>query len=616
MNEKGSVNAVPNFGGPGRGGGPGRIYMQPKPKIRDARGTLKRIVGYLMKSRVVMCFAALCAVLSTVITIAGTRLNGYIVDTFIADKNVRMLAAVCLCMAGMYIISVIAVYVQNVIMIRVAQDTSKTLRRDLYNRILRLPLKYFDTNSSGDIMSRLVNDVDNINTAMAQTVVQLITNIVSVTGMLIAMLLLSPVLTLVTLVTTPSVFFMTKFMAKKAQPFFVSQQRELGKLNGHVEEMVSGQKVLRMFGREKRVTEEFDAINRRYASNAIKAQCVSSVIGPISNMINNIGYLIVAVLGGICVIRGFGGITVGVVFSFLLYMKNFTNPINQILQLANTLQLAIASAERVFEAIDEKPETDADGAAETVNLGGDIQLNNIDFYYVEGKPVLHNATITASPGQTIAIVGPTGAGKTTIISLLTGFYDPGGGEILLDGVSSAKISRKALRRSISLVLQDTFLFSDTIRENIRYGRIDASNLDVEQAARRAHAHEFIMQLPKGYDTILADNGQNLSQGQRQLLNISRAVISQAAVLILDEATSSVDTRTEVVIQEALLELMRGKTSFVIAHRLSTIKNADKIVVIDGGRVIEQGTHSELLSADGFYAKMYASQFGNAGIAID
>ncbi|MDR0904895.1 MAG: ABC transporter ATP-binding protein/permease [Oscillospiraceae bacterium] len=611
MAEIKNISAVPNFGNQGRGGGPGRIYMQPKPKIKDARGTLKRILGYLMKFRIVMGIAALCAILSTAITITGTRLNGYIVDTFIADKNVRMLGVVCLIMAGMYIVSVTAVYVQNMIMIRVAQDTSKNLRRDLFNQIIKLPLKFFDTNSSGDIMSRLVNDVDNINTAMAQTVVQLITNIVSVTGMLAAMLMLSPLLTLVCLVTTPTTFFMTRFMAKKAQPFFVGQQKELGSLNGHVEEMVSGQKVLRMFGREKRVVEDFNAINRRYASDAIKAQCVSSVIGPISNMINNIGYLIVAVLGGICVIRGFGGITVGAVFSFLLYMKNFSNPINQILQLTNTLQLAIASAERVFEAMDEEPEKDADEAAETADIRGDIKLSGIDFSYAEGKPVLHGATITAAPGQTVAIVGPTGAGKTTIISLLTRFYDPTGGEILLDGVPARGIRRRSLRRAISLVLQDTFLFSDTIRENIRYGRIDASDAEVEQAARRAHAHEFIMQLPKGYDTILSDNGQNLSQGQRQLLNIARAIISQASVLILDEATSSVDTRTEQVIQDALLELMRGKTSFVIAHRLSTIKNADKIVVIDNGRVIEQGTHSELLDASGFYARMYASQFGGA-----
>ncbi|MDR0861977.1 MAG: ABC transporter ATP-binding protein/permease [Oscillospiraceae bacterium] len=612
MAEIKNISAVPSFGGPGgRGGGPGRIYMQPKPKIKDARGTLKRILGYIMKFRAVMGIAALCAILATAITITGTRLNGYIVDTFIAEKNVRMLGIVCLIMAGMYIVSVTAVYVQNMIMIRVAQDTSKNLRRDLFNRIIKLPLKFFDTNSSGDIMSRLVNDVDNINTAMAQTVVQLITNIVSVTGMLAAMLLLSPLLTVVCLVTTPTTFFMTRFMAKKAQPFFVGQQRELGSLNGHVEEMVSGQKVLRMFGRERRVVEDFNAINRRYASDAIKAQSVSSVIGPISNMINNIGYLIVAVLGGVCVIRGFGGITVGAVFSFLLYMKNFTNPINQILQLTNTLQLAIASAERVFEAMDETPETDEDKAVDAADIRGDIKLNGIDFSYVEGKPVLHGATITAAPGQTVAIVGPTGAGKTTIISLLTRFYDADDGEILLDGVPARDITRRSLRRKISLVLQDTFLFSDTIRENIRYGRIDASDGDVEQAARRAHAHEFIMQLPQGYDTVLSDNGQNLSQGQRQLLNIARAIISQSSVLILDEATSSVDTRTEQVIQDALLELMRGKTSFVIAHRLSTIKNADKIVVIDGGRVIEQGTHGELLAANGFYARMYASQFGGA-----
>jgi ATP-binding cassette subfamily B protein len=566
-----------------------------------------------MEFSVAMTLAVFCALVSTVITIIGTRLNGYTVDTFIAQKDIRMLGIICLVMVGIYIIGVVAVYVQNTIMISVAQNTSKNLRRDLFSRIQWLPLRYFDTNSSGDIMSRLTNDVDNINTAMAQTVVQLITSAVSIAGMLAAMLLLSPLLTFVCVITTPATFFTSKFMAKKAQPFFVGQQRELGSLNGHIEEMVSGQKVLRMFRREKRVVAEFDAINSRYASNAIKAQCVSSVIGPMSNMINNIGYLVVAVLGGVCVIRGVGGITVGAVFSFLLYMRNFTNPISNILQLANALQLAIASAERVFETMDEEPERDDTGVSETSNIKGDIKLHHIDFSYTPGKPTLHDATITAESGQTVAIVGPTGAGKTTIISLLTRFYDADSGEILFDGVPAQKIRRRDLRRAISLVLQDTFLFSDTIRENIRYGRIDASDDEVKQAAQRAHAHDFIMQLPQGYDTVLSDNGQNLSQGQRQLLNIARAVISKASVLILDEATSSVDTRTEQEIQEALLELMRGKTSFVIAHRLSTIKNADKIVVIDGGRVIEQGTHSELLTANGFYAEMYTSQFG-AGLA--
>jgi ATP-binding cassette subfamily B protein len=566
-----------------------------------------------MEFRAGMAIAVLCALASTVITIIGTRLNGYTVDTFIARKDIRMLGVVCLIMAGIYIIGVISVYVQNTIMIRVAQDTSKNLRRDLFSRIQWLPLRYFDTNSSGDIMSRLINDVDNINTAMAQTVVQLITSVVSIVGMLAAMLLLSPLLTLVCLITTPATFFTSKFMAKKAQPFFVGQQRELGSLYGHIEEMVSGQKVLRMFRREKRVVAEFDAINSRYASNAIKAQCVSSVIGPMSKMINNIGYLIVAVLGGVCVIRGIGGITVGAVFSFLLYMRNFTNPISNILQLANTLQLAIASAERVFETMDEEQERDDTGISETADIKGDIRLSHIDFSYTPGKPVLRDATIIAKPGQTVAIVGPTGAGKTTIISLLTRFYDADSGEILFDGIPARKIQRRGLRRTISLVLQDTFLFSDTILENIRYGRIDASDDEVKQAALRAHAHDFIMQLPQGYDTVLSDNGQNLSQGQRQLLNIARAVISKASVLILDEATSSIDTRTEQEIQSALLELMRGKTSFVIAHRLSTIKNADKIVVIDGGRVIEQGTHSKLVAVKGFYAEMYASQFGTAAV---
>ena len=426
--------------------------------------------------------------------------------------------------------------------------------------------------------------------------------------MLAAMLLLSPLLTLIGLVTTPLMFLTTKAIAKRSQKFFVAQQNQLGQLDGYIEEMISGQKLVKIFSREPDVEEQFGRINARLVSSATKAQAVSSVMGPLNNMINNLTYLILTVCGGVFIIRGIAGITVGVIFSFLLYMRNFTGPINNILNLFNTIQAALAGAERVFEVMeDETEETDTPGAKDVQGIGGNVELEAVDFSYIPGKPVLKGVTISAKQGQMIAIVGPTGAGKTTIINLLTRFYD-------IDGQDIGSITRKSLRRSISVVLQDTFLFSDTIRENIRYGRLTAADAEVEQAAKLSHAHDFIAQLPHGYDTVLTDNGSNLSQGQRQLLGIARAMLAQSSVLILDEATSSVDTRTELMIQHALLRLMRGKTSFVIAHRLSTIRNADQIVVIDGGRVIETGTHGELLARGGFYASLYNSQF-KKGVAI-
>lgn len=589
-----------------RRGGPG--WTMERAHLKDVKGTAKRLIRYLMTYKNKLLFVLCCSLVSTLITITGTRLNGYIVDTFIADKNVRMLFIICLVLVGMYLAGVVASYVQNIWMISISQNISAKMRSDLFCHVQKLPLSYFDTHSSGDVMSRLTNDMDNVNNAMSQTAVQVFTSIISIVGMLIAMLMLSPLLTLVCLIATPLTIFTTRTIAKVAQKYFVSQQRELGRLNGFIEEMVSGQKVLRLFSREKKITEEFDVINRSYISNAIRAQIASGLIGPSNNTVNNLTYLLISALGAYCVIKGIGGITVGVIFSFLLFMRNFTNPINNILMMANSLQLALASAERVFETMDQAPETDGEKATDSVNISGNIQFKHVDFSYVPDKPVLRDASISAESGQTVALVGPTGAGKTTIISLLPRFYDKNSGEILIDGRPIEGITRSCTRKSVSLVLQDTFLFSASIIDNIRFGNAEATDEEVINAAKRAHAHEFIMQLPMGYETVLSDNGQNLSQGQRQLLNIARAIVSKASVLILDEATSSVDTRTELLIQKALLELMKGKTSFVIAHRISTIKNADKILVIQDGHVSEEGTHQELLNKGGFYANLYSSQF--------
>jgi ATP-binding cassette, subfamily B, multidrug efflux pump len=597
----------------GRSGPNARLYKE-KTEIKDVKGTLKRIIMYLGKRWHILLIVFVCALITTLITIIGIQLNGYTVDEFIFNKDIAGLARICIVMILIYLVSAFSTYMQNFLMIRVAQKTSASIRSDLFSSLQKLPLNYFDTHSSGDLMSRLTNDVDNINLTLSQSIVQLFSGVVSVVGMLIAMLLLSPLLTLIGLLTMPLMFFTSKILAVKSQKYFTEQQYELGRLNGYIEEMVSGQKVVKVFSREKEVEGHFKKINEKLVSSSMKAQAISSVMGPVNNTINNLTYLIITVFGGILIIKGFAGITVGVIFSFLLYMRNFTQPINNILNLFSTIQSAIAGAERVFEVMDEEKEKDVDNARDIKNIEGNVEIESVNFSYIPGKPILKEATISAKKGQAVAIVGPTGAGKTTIINLLTKFYDIDGGAIYIDGQNINVITRKSLRQSISMVLQDTYLFSDTIRENIRYGRLIATDEEVKQAAKLAHAHDFIMQLPQGYDTILTDNGGNLSQGQRQLLSIARAMIAQSSVLILDEATSSIDTRTELIIQSALLKLMRGKTSFVIAHRLSTIKNADKIIVLDGGRVVETGTHNELLSLGGFYANLYNSQF-KKGMAI-
>ena len=413
------------------------------------------------------------------------------------------------------------------------------------------------------------------------------------------MLLLSPTLTLISLVTVPLMLVITRSVMKFTSKYFRKQQKELGELNGYVEEIVSGQKAIILFGQEENVKKNFNKINRNLKRSGQIAQALSGVMGPIMNLINNITYLIVAVAGGYMILTS--DITPGIVFSFLLYTKNFSRPINEIANLLNTMQSALAGAERVFEVLDEEKEFEVEGAEILENPQGNISLKNVTFSYISGKPVLKNATFDALPDQTIAIVGPTGAGKTTIISLLSRFYDIESGDITIDGKSIYELTRDSLRGSIGMVLQDTYLFSESVFDNIRYGRPSATAEDVIDAAKKAGAHSFITQLESGYDTILSDNGQDLSQGQRQLIAIARAMLSKPPILILDEATSSIDTRTEVKIQEALKVLMKGRTNFVIAHRLSTIKNADIILVIDKGEIVERGNHDELISRDGFYA---------------
>ena len=591
------------------GAGPPQLHRKKAEKIKDIKGTIKRLLGYLIEKKFNIFIVFILCFVTTLISILGTRLNGYTIDKFIETGDMKGLAFICIILVLMYLVNIFSTYYQNIVMVKISQRVSAKIRKELFTALQKLPLKYFDNNSSGDLMSRLTNDVDNINTTLSQSVTQLFSGIINVVGMLIAMLLLSPILTLIGMITVPLTFIATKTLVKKTQSFFVKQQRELGNLNGYIEEMVSGQKVVLLFSEEEKVKEEFSEINERLTKGAIIAQGVSSFMGPINNFINNISYLIISVVGGYLILKG-SEITVGIVFSFLLYMRNFTRPINEIMNLFNTIQGALAGAERVFEVIDEEKEKDKDNAVNIDNIEGHVELRGVTFSYSNGKEILKNVSLEAKKGEVIAIVGPTGAGKTTIVNLLTKFYDIDSGEILIDGKNIDEITRESLRKTVAMVLQDTYLFSETVSENIRYGRLDASDEEVIEAAKMADAHHFIKQLPQGYDTVLSDNGGNLSQGQRQLLAIARAILSNASILILDEATSSIDTRTEVLIQNAMLKLMEGKTTFVIAHRLSTIRNADKILALKDGEIIESGTHDELLAKEGFYANLYNSQFKN------
>lgn len=591
------------------GAGPYQLHRKKAEKIKDIKGTIKRLLGYLIEKKFNIFIVFVLCFITTLISILGTRLNGYTIDNFIETGDMNGLGFICIVLVLMYLVNIFSTYYQNMVMLKIAQRISATMRKDLFTALQKLPLKYFDSNSSGDLMSRLTNDVDNINTTLSQSVTQLFSGIINIIGMFIAMILLSPILTLIGMITIPLTFMTTKTLAKKTQRFFVKQQRKLGILNGYIEEMVSGQKVVLLFSEEEKVKLEFSEINERLTKSAIFAQGVSSFMGPINNFINNISYLIISVVGGYLILKG-SAITVGIVFSFLLYMRNFTRPINEIMNLFNTIQSALAGAERVFEVIDEEKENDKDDAIDIDNIEGHVELKDVTFSYTNGKEILKNVSLEAKKGEVIAIVGPTGAGKTTIVNLLTKFYNIDSGKILIDGKNIDEITRESLRKMVAMVLQDTYLFSETVSENIRYGRLEASDEEVIEAAKMADAHHFIKQLPQGYDTVLADNGGNLSQGQRQLLAIARAILSNASILILDEATSSIDTRTEVLIQNAMLKLMEGKTTFVIAHRLSTIKNADKILALKDGEIIESGTHDELLAKEGFYANLYNSQFKN------
>lgn len=602
---------MPNLKGPGPGGPHHNAMTVVKPK--NTKGTLFRVIGYLAAKKYTIFSVFFFCLISTVVTILGTRVQGIAVDDYIIKGDARGLLMICGILLLMYLVGVGTTYLQSVLMVDIAQRTIAKIRTDLFANFQKLPISFFDTHSSGDLMSRLTNDIDNIGNTLTQSITQLFSGVISVIGILIAMLILSPVMTLISLITIPVMLLVTNGIVKFTRKYFRQQQQNLGEMNGFVEETVSGQKIVKLFDREEKAVEEFEVINEKLRRSGAISQGLSGVMGPSMNLINNLTYLIVAVLGGYLIIKGYP-VTVGIVYSFLLYMKNFARPLSEIANLFNTIQSALAGAERVFEIMDEPGEQDEPGACDVEKLKGNISLEHVNFSYIKGKTVLHDANIEVKSGQRIAIVGPTGAGKTTIISLLTRFYDKDSGRILIDGQEIESYTRQGIRKNIGMVLQDTYLFSETVRDNIRYGNLTATDEEVEKAAKMANAHSFIIHLPQGYDTILSDNASNISQGQRQLIAIARAILSDPSVLILDEATSSIDTRTEEKIQDALLTLMENRTSFIIAHRLSTIRSADLILVIDKGRIVERGTHQQLLDADGFYANLYNSQF-KTGLAI-
>jgi ATP-binding cassette subfamily B protein len=507
----------------------------------------------------------------------------------------------------LYVISSLFSYIQEYVMAGVSQNVVRRMRDNVSDKINRLPLKYFDQNAVGDILSRVTNDTETISTTLQRGVTQIISSLVTVTGILIIMVTINPLLTLITLVSLPLSMFAITFVMKNSQKYFKGQQKEIGELNGHVEEIFSGHIIVKAYGKEDGAIEQFNAINKKLSTTTWKAQFLSGLIMPINNLISNLGYVMISIVGAILGIRGI--ITIGSIQAFLQYNKQLNHPIAMLGQITNQLQSAVAAAERVFQIIDETEEIkDETNSIELDSITGDIEFKHVKFGYNEDSILIKDLNITASEGQTVAIVGPTGAGKTTLVNLIMRFYEVNGGEITIDGKNINNIKRNSLRHHIGMVLQDTWLFNGTIKENIAYGRENATDEEIIVAAKAAQAHHFIKTLSHGYDTVLNEEGTNLSQGQKQLLTIARAFLSDPGILILDEATSSIDTRTEIQIQKAMSNLSYGRTSFVIAHRLSTIKNASSILVMNHGDVIESGTHTELLNQDGFYADLYNSQF--------
>lgn len=591
------------------GGHPGgrSRFGGPVVKAKDSKGTLKRIWNYMKKEKKALILSIIIVLLTTLLGLVGPYLIGIIVDDYIIPKDISGTMKMSILLAIVYVVFSFFTWIQSYIMINVSFKTIKRLRQDLFNQLQTLSLKFFDKRTHGDLMSRVTNDIDQLNNALSQSVVQIFSTVLTAVGVIIAMLLLNWVMAIVTLCVVPLMFFVTKKIIKYSSSNFIKRQRDLGELNGVIEESISGLEVIQLFGKEEKVFQNFTTVNERLRHSSVQAEMLSGSLGPVNNFINNLGLGLIIAAGALLTLNGYA--TVGVIAAFVTYSRQFFRPINQLSSLINTFQAAIAGAERAFEIMDEVPDLqDKKDALPVESLKGDVEFAHVSFGYSKDKTILKDINLQAKSGQTIAIVGPTGSGKTTIINLLTRFYEVDSGSVKIDGRDIKDFQVRDLRKNIGIVLQDTFLFAGSIMENIRYGKLDATDEEVIQAAKTASAHRFIKHLPDKYETIISSGGGNLSQGQKQLLAIARAILADASILILDEATSSIDTKTEIEIQTGLGNLMEGRTSFVIAHRLKTIEKADVILVVLDGEIIERGTHQELLEKKGFYYESYRNQF--------
>lgn len=604
----------------GWGRGPG--FTRAVDKAKNPKRTLRRLLREFHPYRFRIALVVLAAILSTVFAIWSPKILGnattVLFDGFIgrlrhipgAHVDFHAIFHDLIFLAALYFISAGFSYVQQYVMAVVAQRLTFTLRAKLMEKLNRLPVQFFDNHPHGDVLSRFVNDFDNISSTLQQSLTQLITSIVTFGGVIIMMLTISPLMTLAVAATLPLSVGLTTLVVRRSQRYFKDQRRQLGELNGHVEEAYTGHATIKAYGREDSTIERFEAINRDLYQSSWRAQFMTGIIFPMMNVIGNLGYVLVSVLGGILVMRR--TIQIGDIQAFIQYARQFSQPITQMASISNIIQSLLASTERIYEILDQPEEPpDASTSSPTPDVRGHVQFKEVAFSYTPDAPLIKDFSLNAQSGSKVAIVGPTGAGKTTLVNLLMRFYEVESGHILIDGMDIREIGRKELRRLYAMVLQDTWLFHGTIRDNIAYGREGATFQDIEEAARSARADHFIRTLPEGYDTILNEEASNISQGQRQLLTIARAFLANPTILILDEATSSVDTRTEIAVQLAMTHLMQGRTSFVIAHRLSTIRQADVIVVMNHGRIVEQGSHPDLLARQGFYYDLYQSQFQRA-----
>lgn len=610
-------------GGPMKGGPMGRGPMghghgaAMGEKANDFSGTMKQLMKYMSKYKIAIIAVLLFAIGSTVFSIVGPKILGKATTKIFEGLMAKVsgtggidfgaIEKILLILVCLYLVSALFSFVQGYIMSGISQKISYEMRNQISEKINRMPMKYFDTKTHGEILSRITNDVDTLGMSLNQSLTQLITSVTTMVGILIMMLSISWIMTLAALVIIPLSMFAVRKVVGRSQKYFKKQQRFLGHVNGLVEENYGGHQIVRVFNKEEEVTEEFNKLNDELYDSAWRSQFLSGMMQPLMAFIGNLGYVMVSILGGWLAIRK--TIEVGDIQSFIQYVRNFTQPINQLAQVANQLQSTAAAAERVFEFLDEEEEDQTViNPADVNDIKGNIEFEHVNFGYKENKTIIHDFSVNVKKGQKIAIVGPTGAGKTTIVKLLMRFYDVNSGAIKIDGHDIRNFNRSELREAFGMVLQDTWLFNGTIKENIRYGKLDATDEEVVEAAKSANVHHFIKTLNDGYNMVLDEEASNVSQGQKQLLTIARAILADPKILILDEATSSVDTRTELLIQKAMDNLMEGRTSFIIAHRLSTIKNADMILVMNEGDIVEQGSHEELLEKGGFYAKLYNSQF--------